>query len=238
MRKLVATELPKSSTAVFKSVTDIIKRGWIDVPDEKSFRGTGTQGRLFEHLLDIKENNSDTPDHNGWEIKTHQGGTLITLFHKEPEPKGILNNMVMEHGWKDAQGRTSFRHTIGGESDRGFVVRNEPDRVVLRNRHKDILVPHWTHSTLMNIVGAKFRRLVVVDCEVNKPKKQIRYTGATAYWEFNIGGFCSACETGLIYIDFDARTQIGKGGLRNHGTKFRIKAEDVKHLYQNSKKLT
>lgn len=35
----------------------------------------------------------------------------------------------------------------------------------------------------------------------------------------------SAFESGLIYVDFDARTG------HNHGTKFRIKRADIMNLY-------
>jgi hypothetical protein len=38
-----------------------------------------------------------------------------------------------------------------------------------------------------------------------------------------------------IYIDFDARTTGARGtSLRNHGTKFRIKVNDIGSIYENS----
>lgn len=239
IRKLTPATLPKSSTAVFSEIKRVIKLGWIDVPDKKSYRGTGTQGRLIEDLLEIKENNNDSPDLKDWEVKTHQGGTLITLFHKEPEPKGIMTSIVHTFGWMDNQGRMSFRHTLESESKRGFYVVNELDRVLIRNNAQDMVVPYWTHNAILGIAGRKLSRLVLVDCEVNKVKKQIRYTGATAFWEFNLTGFCDAMHKGIVKIDFDARTQKGPGtSLRNHGTKFRVSASDIHLLYQNSKKIT
>lgn len=241
IKRLVPSKVPKSFNAAAEKIKEIISMGWIDIPDASSYRGHGTPGRMIEFLLDLKENNNDSPDLFDWEIKTHGGGpSLITLFHKEPEPQGIMSKMVHAYGWKDDKDRISFRVTIEGKHKRGFYVTNEPDRVSVRHNGKDILaVPFWTHNVLLGAAGAKLRRLILVDSETNKAKKQIRFTGATAYWEFNLTGFCSACESGLVWIDFDARTQSPTNStLRNHGTKFRIKLGDIGHLYQNSKKIT
>lgn len=241
IRKLTESKTPKSFTAASAKIKEIIRMGWIEIPDAKSFRGHGTQGRIIESLLNVSENNNDSPDLLDWEIKTHSGGnSLVTLFHKEPEPKGIMDKVVHAYGWDDDKGRVSFRHTIEGETNRGFYVVNEPDRVSVRHRGPDLLaVPFWTHNVLLGAAGAKLRRLILVDCEVDKIKQRIKYTGATAYWEFNLTGFCGACEKGIVWIDFDARTSKGRGtALRNHGTKFRIKLADIGLLYQNSKKIT
>ncbi len=214
--------------------------GFVPYPEGRAFAGTGAPGRLLEHLLGIDENNHDSPDLMDWELKFHEGGSLITLFHKDPEPRGMLRQMVHEYGWDDAKGRVSFRHTIHGESPRGFYVVNEADRVLVRNKLKDGVVPYWTHDTLMNCCGAKLRRLIVVDGErVKYPVNGVKYNSATAYWEFDIGGFCNALEQGKVAIDFDTRTKEGPGtALRNHGTKFRVSVDNLASLYRNSTKIT
>ncbi|MBC7886571.1 MAG: hypothetical protein H7Z13_01685 [Ferruginibacter sp.] len=44
-----------------------------------------------------------------------------------------------------------------------------------------------------------------------------------------------AVKTGIIYIDFDARTKGLRGtNLRNHGTKFRIHINNIGVIYDNS----
>lgn len=239
MKKLVPAKLPKSSTATFKVINEVLKMGWLDMPDEKSYQGTGAPGRLLEKLLGIAENNNDGPDLNDWEIKYHGGGTLITLLHKSPEPWGIMNTIVHEHGWP-AKENISFRHTLkGGESDRGFYIVNEPDRIVVRNRHKDIVVPYWTHDILLNAAGSKLRRLIIVDGQYKKTQRKVIYTGATAYWGFKITDFAAAVAKGAVRIDFDARTTKGRGTpLRDHGTKFRVSSDDLSSLYEHRKKIT
>ncbi len=239
-KKLVKQVLPKTSSAAFKEIKRIIDMGWMPIPDKKSYRGHGAPGRLLEHLLGIDENNSDSPDLYDWEVKFHGGNSLLTMFHKDPEPRGIIRFMVHEHGWLDDKGRISFRHTIAGRTNRGFYVVNEVDRVVVRHDTKDTVVPHWKHNTLLNAAGAKLRRLIVVDGEVkHHPEKQVRYKSATAYWDINLTGFCDALEKGHVWIDFDARTKEGEGSaIRNHGTKFRVKIGDISKLYSYSHKIT
>jgi len=68
--------------------------------------------------------------------------------------------------------------------------------------------------------------------------RRVTYKEATAFWEPDIVGFCEAITQGLILVDFDARTQKGRGTTtRNHGTKFRIKIDDLPKIYANQHKI-
>ena len=236
----VKVVLPKSATASFAKIKEIIDMGWIDIPPEKEFNGNAAPGDYLEHLLGGQKNNRDSPDLADWEVKFHGGNALLTLFHKEPQPRGIMKFMVHEHGWPDELKRISFRHTLGGKSNRGFYVTNEPDRISVRHNTKYNPVPYWTHNTLLNCLGAKLRRLIVVEGEMQThPVKRVIYKSATAYWEFKQMGFFDALVQGKVYIDFDARTKGAPGtALRNHGTKFRININNIESIYENSKKIT
>jgi len=238
-RRLAPTKQPRSGSAAFKKVAEILKTGVWVFPTEGKYNGSGAPGRLLEDLLGINENNADSPDLADWEIKFHGGTALLTLFHKDPEPRGIIRQMVHNHGWDDGKGRISFRHTIGKETQRGFYIADEEDRIVIRNKYKDAAVPHWTHNTLFNAFSAKCRRLIVVEGEVLKNPRRVIYRKATAYWEPDIKGFTKAIVDGLFYVDFDARTQKGIGSaIRNHGTKFRIKIDDLSRVYANKITIT
>ncbi len=238
-KKLVSIKQPRSGAAIFKIVSEILKTGTWVFPEDGKYNGSGGPGRLLEDLLGIKANNADSPDLGDWEIKFHGGSALLTLFHKDPEPKGIIRQMVHNHGWEDEKGRISFRHTIGGESPRVFYIADEEDRIVIRNKFKDAPVPHWTHNTLFNAFASKLRRLIVVDGQVLRNPRRVIYQEAIAYWEPDIKGFSKAIADGLFFVDFDARTQKGRGSaIRNHGTKFRIKVDDLSRVYANKTKLT
>jgi hypothetical protein len=233
----MAAKLPPSATKAFKEINRVIEMGWIPIP-EIGFGGNAAPGRMLEHQLNIIENNADSPDLLDWEIKFHGGNSLLTLFHKEPEPRGSVNSIVVEYGWPDDHGRTSFRHTLGGESPRGFKVLNEADRVSVYHTGKNDPIAYWLHNGLLNAAAAKLRRLILVEGDLQAIPRQVRYNSATAYWDFNLMGFCNALQAGTVYIDFDARTNGGVGSsIRNHGTKFRVHINDIGELYVHSKKV-
>lgn len=213
--------------------------GWISIPTDKSFNGNAAPGDFLEHLLGGQKNNRDSPDLMDWEVKFHGGNALLTLFHKEPEPRGVMRQFVHEHGWLDKENRISFRHTLGGESERGFYVVNDTDRILVRNKLTDNTnVPHWKHITLENAAISKLRRLILVEGEYDSTNRKVIYNTATAFWDFTIAGFFKAIVAGTVFIDFDARTKGPSGtGLRNHGTKFRIKPKDIGALYSHSERI-
>ena len=226
-----------SDADLFARLRGILKRGWIQIPDYHGYGGTGAPGKILEELLGIDGGNSDTPDSGKWEIKFHSRSALLTLFHLEAEPKGHMHHMVRQFGWPDDKGRTSFRHTLhSGKSRLGFYIANESNRITVRHPDEaDIIWPYWTHDKLINAFAAKFRRLIVV--KGAKKNGNVKYEVAHLYEEPVITKFVQAIEQGIVCIDFDARTNNGRG-LRNHGTKFRIKYDNLKHLYNRRQKFT
>ena len=214
---------------------ELLQQGWIDIPQTRGFGGTGAPGIMLEEMLGVRGGNRDTPDAGKWEIKFRSGTALLTMFHLEGQPKGHMHEVVRNFGWEDKKGRTSFRHTIHGATDRGFYVTDENGCVMIRNDQSgDTALPYWTHDSLINAFVAKFRRLVVVKGK-NK-KGMVKYETAHLYWEPQTTMFIDAIVSGVVAIDFDARTTNGRG-IRNHGTKFRIKYENLRHLYHEFREL-
>ena len=84
--------------------------------------------------------------------------------------------------------------------------------------------PYWTHDQLLNIAGAKLRRLVVV-----------RYRQADCFSDFTLTFFIYELMRGTICVDFDMRATDTKA-IRDHGTKFRIASDDVCRVYLNKKR--
>ena len=222
----------------FKRLKGVIEQGWIVIPDRSGYRGSGGPGLMLEEMIGVDPNNRDGPDTGIWELKYHGGSAPITLFHLTPKPQGNMHQVVRGYGWPDKKGRISFRHTIWGQSSRGFRVVNDANRIVVRNESDDVdpsvASPYWTHDSLINAFIYKLRRLAVVRGE--KRNGKVLYKSARLHWEPNSTGFIHAIESGIVAIDFDARTQEGTEGLRDHGTKFRIKLDDLKHLYSESKR--
>ena len=232
----MTSKLPRSSNSAFPIVKEIIELGWIEMPSQ--FRGNGAPGNTLEYLLDVEQNNHDLPDLKDWEVKFHGGNALLTLFHKEPSPRGIVNNLVDKYGWENEKEQLSFRHTIKGKSNKGFNIIDEKDKIIVRNTKFPEIEPYWDHNTILGAFGAKLRRLILVHGKVNAKERRVRYNSAIAYWDLDLIRICQAIEKGIIYIDFDARTKKGRGSsLRNHGTKFRININDIGVIYQHQQKI-
>lgn len=226
------------NAAFFARLKGIIDRGWIPIPDCPGYGGTGAPGLMLEELIGINRNNRDGPDTGVWELKYHGGNAPLTLFHLTPEPRGNMRQVVRGYGWPDGKGHISFRHTIWGQSPRGFRVVNDVTRIIVRNigtdADPDVIPPYWTHNSLINAFSYKLRRLAVV--HGRKRNGKVKHESARLHWEPNIVGFIDAIERGIIAIDFDARTNLTGIGLRDHGTKFRIRLDDLEQIYTRSQR--
>ena len=228
---------PNNKREFTARLREIIKAGWIEMPDDVArYNGTGGPGNCLEDLLGVTAGSQDIADCVGWEVKYYTPQThLITLFHKEAEPRGIMRYMVSKHGWRDAQGRLSFRHTIRGESDR-FTIADDGGDIIVRPLKGNGPVPTWSHDTLLNIAGGKLRRLAAVQGQ--RRGRSVKFNRVDLYQKLHLTRLIQDIVNGKIAIDFDVREMTaGSKGLRNHGTKFRVSPEDLPKLYQQHERL-
>ena len=201
------------------------------------YSGTGGPGLYLEDLLGLTTGSKDIPDALGWELKWYTPKTnLITLFHKEPKPQGVVRYLVSRFGWKDKHGRLSFRHTIEGQSDR-FRVDADANQVVIRPLKGNGTIPYWTEDDLLSAAGGKLRRLVLV--MGSRSGQKVRYERVDCFENLQLSFFIYEVVRGTVKIDFDAREmRPGSKGLRNHGTKFRVAPDDICRLYSKKERLT
>ncbi len=145
--------------------------------------------------------------------------------------------MVSKYGWKDEQGRLSFRHTIKGRSDR-FVVADDAGNVIVRPLLKgNGAVPMWSHDTLLGVAGGKLRRLMLVRGE--RDGQRVRFHRVDCFENLHLTLLIAEMIQGTIAVDFDVREMTaGSVGLRNHGTKFRVPPDNVCRLYLKKERLT
>ena len=96
-------------------------------------------------------------------------------------------------------------------------------------RHRTLL----GFDDLFHKAGTKLKNCFYVRAEVKtekvggKRKEYFLYNYVLKLSNFDQERFIQAIRDGKIYIDFDARTG------HNHGTKFRIKYNDIPSLYRN-----
>ena len=82
---------PLTKKELFARLRQIIGLGWQEIPAAARYNGTGGAGNFLEDLIGLKAGNQDIADAIGWEVKFSATKTnYITLFHKEPSPKGVM----------------------------------------------------------------------------------------------------------------------------------------------------
>lgn len=228
---------PNTKKELFERLAEIKQHGEYELP-ARGFGGSGGAGMYLESLLGLTTGNKDIPDSIGWELKFYSKQTnLITLFHKEPQPAGVVRYLVSKFGWKDSKGRLSFRHTIAGKSDR-FQVFGDANQVTVRPlKGNGGPVPYWTDDDILSSAGAKLRRLVLV--RGSKNGNIVKYDRVDVFENLGLSYFVYEVVKGTIKIDFDAREmKPGSKGLRNHGTKFRVEPDNICRLYDKKERIT
>ena len=160
-------------------------------------------------------------------------------------------------GLKYPPSELSFRSTTGakGFTSRGFtVIVDRPQaklRFVFDSAKADITQPeiqswldsvarrvglgpinpepYWGFEDLRYAVGEKVKNCfyVVADSKTVDRREYFLYKELHLLSGFSFDSFLQCIETGLLFIDFDARTG------HNHGTKFRIKQGCWPSLYSS-----
>ncbi len=163
-----------------------------------------------------------------------------------------------EAGNKYPESEMSFRQTIHGlsRSDRGFkVIIDKKERKLLisfdaksvDNKHSVWLKevekrvglkelnpqPYWGFDDLFHKAGTKLLNCFYIQAETKRINKKtyFYYKDILILQSFSLEKFIEAIESGIILIDFDARTG------HNHGTKFRIRQNSLPNLYKDIKVL-
>jgi MvaI/BcnI restriction endonuclease family len=158
-----------------------------------------------------------------------------------------------EAGARHPASERSFRQTIHAmnPSDRGFMVQVDRmerkilisfDASVVSDKHATWLQsvessvglsqlepqPYWGFDDLCHKVGSKLHNCFYVQAEVKKVegKEFFRYSRITMLKRFNFEGLLRGLETGMVLVDFDARTG------HNHGTKFRMRQNYLPYIYE------
>lgn len=226
---------------LFKEIPTILGREH-EIPNRQGYGGSGGPGRILEELLNVDVNNQDLPDAGRWELKYTSSVSYLTLFHKDPLPRrpSVIRELVLRCGW-DSDGETSFRHTIWGTSSLGFRVESNEERIsVINDKYPDI-VPYWEADDLYNSVIPKLRNLILVPGRVRRHdgRRWVTFDFAQINYGFKLSRFMAGLKEGWIAIDFDARTKPSSRGvgIRNHGTKFRVRLQDFGRMYSDTDRI-
>lgn len=93
--------------------------------------------------------------------------------------------------------------------------------------------PYWGFNDLNYKAGTKLKNTfyVIADCKTENRQVFFSYTTVFMLTDYSFEKFLNSIETGVILIDFDARTH------HNHGTKFRIKQNNWPSLYARCERI-
>ena len=239
------TELQPDKPSKPKSRVELLKRVETLVCEGQSHtifgQGTGAPGKTLEYLLGVDGGNNKVSDGAGIECKYHHPGSLITLLHREGslidlfgcalKARSGMAVMVARYSYLGRNGRQNFRHTVRGSSTL-FVVQTVGTKIHLlpkQGTFGDVGLC-WEGEDLYQDVVGKLRYTVLVGGSV--AGGQVTYDHARYFQGLlNLEGFLNALMLGVIAIDMDACLNE-RGGLRNHGTKFRIHDDDLSKLWK------
>ncbi len=219
---------PQSS--IRAQLKDILDTREYAIPKDQGFEGTGAPGLYLEHLLNLKTSNLDIPDAGAWEVKFTGGSALLTLFHKTADRNGpTIADIIGKWGYIGQNGRPNFRYTVCGQTS-DYEVSDEDGFIKVRRSGDDTFVPLWSHDALVTAFARKLGNLIHVQGSWSKRTRLVTYESAEFLSQARTTQLINLIAVGTICIDFDAYLRES-GGVRDHGTKFRIKASDLHSLY-------
>lgn len=192
--------------------------------------------------------------------------TTLFHCEPSPRALRIVPSLLLpKYGWRHADAGSlypetemSFRQTISGftRSDRGFkVVIDNPERKITISfdstavavHHSEWLEsvskrvglseispqPYWGFDDIFHKAGTKLLNTfyVLAESKVVDGFEYFHYTRILKLTQFSLDGWLDAIYAGCLYVDFDARTG------HNHGTKFRLKQNELPRLYKRIEEL-
>ena len=231
---------------------DIKARGWI-----QSHRSNNTGiGKTFEDLAGIEENNSEGPDFEEFEIKSHRenANSPITLFTLAPTFPKQANRYLKDSYGENYPNNSSLRklhtsmfadHKNNYMNKYAFQLINDKDAEKLiigvydypTGKLIDNSV-YYTYEKLQEKLFKKLTNLFVVSAErrFNDGIEEFKFTNATIYTNPSFSRFLSILDDGRIQYDIRIGSyQSGdKYGLpHDHGSGFRLKEEYIFDLYDS-----
>ena len=184
-------------------------------------------GYTLETLLGVRENNLQSPDIGSIELKGHRRGmtTRITLFtFNRGAWKMRQKDMVKKYGYVDTNSRTALYNTVESKpNSSGLYTKVEEEQ--LRLYHVDgTRIAEWSGSAISQRFSEKIPNLVTVyaDTRINsEDKEEFWFNEAHLHRRPANDRILELLRNDIMVIDI--RMHINNsGGVRNHGTGFRV----------------
>ncbi len=203
-------------------------------------------GHLLEHELELKENNIAIPDIGGRvELKAtrRNASSLITLFTFN---KGVWRikqaDLIAKYGYMDENERHALYNIVNMKTpnSQGFYLTIDIEKhlIILRNVSVNNSIAEWSTYVIAGKFMTKLDRLVLIlaDSKYEEDAEYFHYNEAYLLEEPTPDKFLEAFEKNELMIDLRMHLKES-GGVRNHGTGFRISEKNLMDLYARIKQL-
>ncbi|TWG29512.1 MvaI/BcnI family restriction endonuclease [Geobacillus sp. C56-T2] len=231
------------NTALESFKKDFLKIKGKEFPSNRK-HDTGI-GKTFEDLIGVEENNNLLVDYKGHiELKSQRQftGSMLTLFTKQPEPKGIVNKLKDLYGTPhEKYSQYNILHTTVNavdfntyKSKYGFKMEVDREAQKIRFLVKDLQTGkivnnegYFDFSVLKEIVETKCKNIAYINAKNRKHGDQeyFIFDKALLLSGLTFDKFINLVENGTIKFDFRVGVYgSGKnlGKPHDHGSAFRI----------------
>jgi len=215
------------------------------VPSKR--KGPTGIGHTLEQELNLTETNLAIPDIGGRvELKATRknSNSMVTLFTFNRAVWQIHQKEIIEnYGYLDEQNRQSLYSTVFHGQPNPQNLRIEIDKSqnkVHLYHNSGALLATWSVFTIVGKFISKLERLLVVlaDNQINDVSGKEEFLFNEAYLLENPSpdNFLDAFENSQIAIDLRMHLK-STNTVRNHGTGFRIKEDNILNLYADRKQI-
>ncbi len=203
-------------------------------------------GHLLENELGLNETNIAIPDIGGRvELKATRRdvNSLITLFTFN---KGVWRvnqkDIINKYGYKDEQGRQALYNIVNKKTlnTQGFYLISDPARhlIILKNKNEKENIAEWSTYVIAGKFMTKLDRLLLIfaDSKLDNGIEYFHFNEAYLLENPTPEKFLEAFEKNELLIDLRMHLK-DSGGVRNHGTGFRISEKNLMDLYTKKTQL-
>lgn len=249
--------MKSSKERLIEKFEEIRDRGWV-----QSHRSNNTGiGKTFEDLAGIEENNSQGPDFEEFEIKSHRGeaNSPITLFTLAPTfPKGanaILKDRYGEE-YPDNPSLKCLHTSIFADRKNSysgkyaFQLINDRENEVIKIAVYDLKTGKliddssgYSYEKLRAKLFSKLNNLFYVNAErrFKNGVEEFKFTYAVIYTNPSLERFLNILDDGRVQYDirigsYQSGDKYGKP--HDHGSGFRLREDYILDLYDNVEYLT
>lgn len=231
----------------FKRIKDA---GWVESHRKHD---TGI-GKTFEDLIGIVENNNYLADYQDvLELKASRAlsGSMLTLFTKAPQPRGVNTVLRETYGNPDpkADGLKTIHTTFSALKFNNFInkwgfkldINREEERIYILVKNletgqiEDIEI-YYDFDTIRQIIENKCRYIAHINAKSDKSgeNEKFKFNECKLLSGLTFDKFIKLMEDGIILYDIRIgvfRSGRQKGKTHDHGSGFRFKKNNLDLIF-------